>query len=468
MSSTPLRQIFASTSFRLALICAAVILLAFSAAGLAAWFVTKSAAEQASRQQIHSEMEALRAELRDEGPAALIAAVEARQQSAGGLEYRLVDRDGRVLAGNLPVEAAPGWSVIYFPDAPGRSGPDLIVLNQPFEGFGALTIAQDLEQTEWVRYAMLRTLFSIGAVALVIALVAGYLAARRALRAMDDLVAAMAEVGGGNLSVRVLETRPAEGDVAILRRGVNAMLERIDALVAHFRRVSNDVAHELRTPLSHARQQLDDVMAAPSLDAAKSAAAAAQGRIDDLMRTFAAILRLGEIDAGAARARFAPVDLGALAERVGDAYRPDIEASGRSLAIEAAHGAVIVGDADMLAQALANLLDNAIAHTHAGTAISVRVGADGRGPALSVADTGPGIEPGDRERVLRPFERLDANRTTPGAGLGLSIVNAIARLHGAELRIADAQPGLLVSMEWPIESRASARSEPAVREQVGA
>lgn len=468
MSSAPLKQIFASTSFRLALICAAVILFAFAAAGVAAWFVTKSAAEQASRERIETEMEALQAELSEEGLTAMISAVEARQQTPNGLEYRLVDRQGRRLAGNLQVDAQPGWSVAYFPDAPGRRSPDLILFSRPLQDIGTLTVAEDLERTESVRYAVLRTLITIGIVALLIALVAGYVAARRALRDMDDLVATMAEVGAGRLSVRVPENGAAEGDVAILTRGINAMLERIDTLVANLRRVSNDIAHDLRTPLTHARQQLDEVIAAPTLEAARSAALSAQSRIDDLMRTFAAILRLGEIDAGAAKARFAPVNLAALAERVADAYRPDIEATGRSLTIDAAHEATIVGDADMLAQALANLLDNAMAHTPTGTAISVRVGVDARGVALDVADSGSGLDAADRERVLRPFVRLDANRTTPGAGLGLSIVSAIARLHGAQLKLEDAAPGLLVSILWPVEGRTPARSEPVEQLQAGA
>lgn len=468
MSSGRPKALLASTSFRLSLLFAAVLFAAFVSAGFALWYLTKSAAEQAGRDRIRLEMDSLQGELRNQGLEATVAAIHMRQRKPGALEYRLLAADGAVLAGDLQIEPSPpGWSTIYLPEpSGGTASPDLVLLNEATPGGGSLVIAEDLESTEWVRYAMLRTLFWVAAVALLFSIGAGYLAASGALRRMQGMFSAMERAGAGDLSARV-PVNAAEGgsDVDALGRRVNAMLERIDALVSNLRRVSTDVAHDLRTPLTHVRQQLDEAAAAETLDSARAAVRAAQDKIDDVQRTFAATLRLAEIEAGAAHARFAPVDLVALIERVGNAYRPDIENSGRAFTVEASAAATILGDADLLAQALANLLDNAIAHTPAGAAITLRLSADVQCVRLDVEDRGPGVPAADLRRVLEPFVRLDRSRSSRGAGLGLSIVSAIARLHGAGLALEDAGPGLRVRIEWPAHAltagrAAAARGEP--------
>lgn len=449
LSARP-RSLLTSTSFRLALVCAAVIAVAFAFAGAGAWIVTKSAAEHASRERILLEMDALQDEINDEGIGAAVAAIRARQHMPGALEYRLIGPDGSVLIGELEVDApARGWSAIYPPDTGDTKGPDLVVLNQPITGGGSLIVAEDLERTEGVRYAVLRTLFWIGAGALLLSLIIGYLATRRTLLQMNRLFSAVERAGTGDLSARV-PTSSARGstDVDVLGRQINAMLAQIDTLVGNLRRVSTDIAHDLRTPLTHVRQNLEDIQAAPSLDGAKEAAQTARQKIDELMRVFDATLRLAEIEAGAARARFAPVDLAALIERLADAYRPDIESAGGSLRVTIEGPTTIEGDADLLTQALANLLDNAIAHAAPSAAIVLRLSAGASGISIDVEDNGPGVPAADRARVLEPYVRLDRSRTSRGVGLGLSIVNAIARLHGAHLSLDDTAPGLRVRMNW--------------------
>lgn len=450
MSSAPLKDLLASTSFRLSLVCAAVIVLAFALSGLGLWFVTRSAAEHAARERIGLEMQVLQNEIRDEGMSAAIAAIQSRQHAPGALEYQLTGPDGGALAGNLELEApATGWSLIYLPSAGAKPGPDLVVFAQPVAGGGSLVIAEDLERTEALRYAILRTLFWIAVAALLLSVTAGYLAARGALRQMDGVFATMERVGAGDLAARApVRSARRKSDIDVLGLRINAMLARIDGLVGNLRRVSTGVAHELRTPLTHVRQQLDEVVAANTLDAARASARTAQFRIDDMMRTFAAMLRLAEIEAGAAQARFVQVELGALIERVADAYRPDIESGGGSLVIDAPVQARIQGDPDLLAQALANLLDNAMAHGPAAAEIAVRLQVDGGAIRIAVEDRGPGVPAAERTRILEPFVRLDRSRNTAGAGLGLSIVSAVARLHGAQLSLGDAQPGLCVELAW--------------------
>ena len=207
-------------------------------------------------------------------------------------------------------------------------------------------------------------------------------------------------------------------------------------------------AHDLRTPLTHVRQQLDLAAAATTPDASKEAIRLAQTKIDDVLRMFEATLRLAEIEAGAARARFTSVNLAEVVERVTDAYRPDIESAGHPFVVRPLDAATVTGDSDLIAQALSNLLENALRHTPPQTLIMVRLVRDDVVTRLEVVDSGPGVASPDRERITEPFVRLDASRSSPGAGLGLSIVDAIARLHDARLVLDDARPGLRVSLEW--------------------
>jgi signal transduction histidine kinase len=181
-----------------------------------------------------------------------------------------------------------------------------------------------------------------------------------------------------------------------------------------------------------------------------------------VLHAFDAILRLAEIEAGSARSRFVAVDAAALVERVADAYRPDVEASSRTLETIASTGVWIYGDGELLAQALANLIENAMRHTPAGTNIKLSAIADGSTIHLEVADNGPGISPSKRDQALQPFRQLDNSRSRPGPGaeaapdpgfgLGLSIVAAIARLHDAALELADASPGLRVIITFKVTS----------------
>jgi signal transduction histidine kinase len=169
-----------------------------------------------------------------------------------------------------------------------------------------------------------------------------------------------------------------------------------------------------------------------------------------VLRTFDAILRLAEIDSGAARTRFAPVDLSALVERVADAYRPDIEAEGREFVLGPTEHSVVTGDVDLLAQALANLIENAMHHSPRGSPIRLSSRSLQGESRIEVEDKGPGIPASERAHVLEPFARLDASRSTPGSGLGLSIVSAIARLHGGQIILEDAMPGLRASLRLAI------------------
>jgi signal transduction histidine kinase len=311
-----------------------------------------------------------------------------------------------------------------------------------------LSIGDDLDRAESVRLAVLTAIFWVGGAALLFALAFGFFAARRGQRRMDALSATMRRVSGGDLSARA-PARVGGDDIDAIGRGVNEMLAQIDLLVANVRRVSTDIAHDMRTPLTHVRQELEAAAASDTVGDAHERIRRAQAKIDDVLRIFSAMLRLAEIESGSVRVRFAGVDLAAVLERVIDAYRPDVEAAGRTLVADEIASATVQGDADLMAQAVSNLIENAMRHTPAGTAITVRLKRADDRIVLQVEDRGPGIPEAERDRVLKPFERLENSRSSPGAGLGLSIVNAIARLHHARLMLEDARPGLRVVLEWP-------------------
>ena len=443
-----LARVRRSTSFRLSMLFAVLLVIAFVAAGLGAWLVTRGIAEQQVRDRVVLEMEFIRHEAATEGMQAAIFAIESKRSRPGALAYRLTSRGGALLAGDLPIaDNALGWRRLYLPMLKDqRHGEDdLMVLSNRLSDGSILSIGGDLEQGENIRIAVLRAVAWIGAVSALIAVAMGLWLTRRALRRMDALSRSLSAVAGGDLSARPTVRTPPVDDFDQLAAGVNAMLDQIAVLVANVRRVSTDVAHDLRTPLSHLRQDLERAsLAEPS--AVASLLQAAQSRVDGLLRTFEAMLRLAEIEAGSGRARFVRVDLGALVDRVVDAYRPDVEAAGGALVAPAPMSFPVHGDPDMLAQAVSNLIENAMTHAGASPTIHVGVTAHEGGVELVVADDGPGIGLHDRDRVLQPFFRLDASRTKGGSGLGLAIVSAIARLHGAQLLFEDALPGLRVRL----------------------
>jgi signal transduction histidine kinase len=444
-------RVFGSTSFRLSAGFAALLIAAFVAAGLGAWIATRTIAEHQTREHVLAEMQSLREEIDVEGLEAGISAIHSRTSRPGALEYRLETGSGALLAGNLEhADIRLGWRFVDLPDRQGmRHGQDdLIVLSERLPDGNILAVGDDLERGESVRIAVMQTLIWIGSVSAAIAVVLGLWITRRSLMRMDKLSDTMTAVAGGNLSARTDVRLPPRDDLDRLSIGTNAMLDQIAMLVANVRRVSTDVAHDLRTPLSHVRQDLE--LAAKDAPAPTRAHIdSAQHRLEALVRTFDAMLRLAEIEAGSGKARFAHVNLKQIIEQLADAYHPDVEAIGGALEIEGADDVTITGDRDLLAQALANLIENAM--VHGGPAprihIGVRVASDRW--EIFVRDSGPGVPPDQTDAVLAPFARLDSSRSTPGSGLGLSITAAVARLHGASIVLSDAAPGLNVTLCGP-------------------
>ena len=446
-------RFLASTGVRLAFVQAVLLVCAFWVAGSLTKFSVTYIYRHDIEARLQSEAATLAALDQGKGGNEVTQAVARAAHRPGGMEYRLVDTQQRWLAGDLPATGAPlGFTRLDWDDAyvPGRPYQDLMVYNVRLGDGSILTVGQDLSDESKLRRTLKDTLFWCGAAGAAVGLAVSYLLARGALRRVQGIVLAARAVSSGQMTVRAPRRRAwAPDDIDELGASLNAMLDEIAALVDRVRWVSTDIAHDLRTPLTHVRQKLDGIRETARNDPQVLAAVAdVEADVGEILTVFDAMLRLAEIESGPLAGRFRPVDLAELAARVVDAYRPDIEASDRRLTLRTVP-ATAQGDPDLIAQALANLVENALRHTPRGSRIEVVVASHGDRPSLEVTDDGPGVPADKRQEVLRPFYRLEASRTTPGSGLGLAIVAAVASRHHAALELADAAPGLTVRLTFP-------------------
>jgi signal transduction histidine kinase len=239
----------------------------------------------------------------------------------------------------------------------------------------------------------------------------------------------------------------SDDDLDRLAITFNRMLDRIAALMESVKQVSSDVAHDMRTPLTRLRNRLEAGLAAPQeRDVAMEGALA---DLDAILETFAAILRIAQIESGARRAAFGPCDLTAIARTVVDAFAPSAEDARQALSLAAGSPVRVDGDPELLTQMLVNLVENALRHAGPGAHIEVGVRRTAGGAVLTVTDNGPGVPAAERERLFDRFYRLEHSRSTPGSGLGLALVAAVAKLHDAEVRLLDAAPGLEARISFP-------------------
>lgn len=422
-----------SFALRTALLAAAAML-AVSLLGSAWGWLN---AERALRQQLDiilaAEAQELLREYEIVGLAGLATAVETYSRRRGPLLVLLQTADGRIVAGRLQGVPLALQGFATLPE--GGNSPARRALGAVLPGGFDLVVATDLAPVQQAAAALAWTSPVAALAATLVALVAGFIAARGLERRLAGVSDAARAVVAGELSRRLPES--GRGDEFDRLVGtINAMLARIDALVAAQRQVTDDIAHDLRSPLSRLRQGLEAALARPrepGADAATLEAVAAE--LDQVLAAFSGLLRIARAESGAGRAAFEDVDLSALVTGMAELYAPAAEEAGRSLAADVAGGVRLSGDPALLRQMVANLLDNAIGHGGPHIRVALRAG-----PVLEVADDGSGIPPEERERVVRRFYRLDRSRSTPGTGLGLALVAAAATLHDGTLRLDAATP----------------------------
>ncbi len=378
------------------------------------------------------------------GPGGFVVSIAAQARRRGALVL-LRTAAGTPIAGAL-AEAPPGLR--GFATVRAADGRDLRLLGAGLPGGLQLVVGADLAPVRRAAAALTGALPVAGALAAAAALLLGWIAARRLERRLAVVSAAAADVVAGNLSRRLpLAGRGDEFDR--LAAAVNAMLVRIETLVDGLQMTTTSIAHDLRSPLFRLRQQLEAAVARPREPAADAATLdAGLAELDGVLATFSALLRIARAEAGLKGGGFAGLDLSALVQDLAETYAAVAEEAGQALHAEIAAGVHVEGDAALLRQALANLVENALTHGGPGVACSIRLGG-GDTVVLEVSDNGPGIPAGERARVLERFYRLDRSRNTPGTGLGLALVAAVAKLHGAALSLDDAVPGLRVTLAFP-------------------
>jgi signal transduction histidine kinase len=419
-------------------------------AGYIYWTTDRYLARQTDK-TIVAGADALLERFRNDGVAGLVRAIESRLAEEADEEeiIALVDPDRRLLAGNLesaPPENASAWFDLELVRESRSS--TARVLRITLSNAHQLFVGRDVQVRLEVRKVVADTLvWSIGVTA-GIAILVGLLARALLARRLARISTVADRVVLGDLSTRVPLTGSGD-EFDRLSSDINVMLDRLGELMDGVRQVSNAIAHDLRTPLTRLRSRLETALkAADSPARFRATAESALQELDQVVRIFDALLRIAEIETGHQRAAFAPVDLAVIATDVAEFYQPLAEQRGLTLEVEASPAAC-VGDRMLIAQALANLVDNAIKYSPSGGQIRVSTRRQDNDVVLVVADTGPGIPIAERDKVIQRFYRLEESRGSPGSGLGLSLVVSVAKLHGGRLDLDDAQPGLVARLILP-------------------
>jgi signal transduction histidine kinase len=266
------------------------------------------------------------------------------------------------------------------------------------------------------------------------------------LRRIEEINRTARSIMEGDLSMRV-PTRGGGDDMEQLAVNLNAMLDRIQSLMESLKQVSDDIAHDLKTPLSRLRHRLEAAAGKTEPERATIIEQSIE-ELDAILGTFSALLRIGQIESGARRAAFSEFDLAQVVTSVAETYTPVAEDNGQILQAVVSTGLSVPGDRELLMQMVANLIENSIRYCPAGAVITVELEREAGRTTLCISDTGPGIPAAEREKVFRRFYRLEASRTTPGSGLGLALVKAIAEVHGAVVELSDNHPGLRVTVRF--------------------
>jgi signal transduction histidine kinase len=438
------RRFWRRTGTRVLTLQAVALVLAFAVAGALASVSVRQVSERSYRADVLGEVASLNDEWRHKGVGHLPFTVTKRSRLWHGFEYGISGPGGAFLAGDAQLArlGRAGWTK-------GAAAKGLVLAyTEPLTGGGWLTVARDLTSEQHQMRDLTVLLALCGAAGVAICLATSYLATRWTWRRLDELSATAALVAAGRLDVRAPITSAAAPDeMDELSLALNLMLDRISRLVEQLRRVTTDVAHDMRRPMTRLRQKLERLgRAAEATPGLSANVRQLDAEFVEILHTFDALLQLAEIEGASAPEDL--IDLTEVAERVAEALRPDIEDSGRVLASRM-EPATVRGDTGLVAQAVANLLENALRHTPAGTRIELAVEENGGAPRLRVRDNGHGIAVDQRDLALAPLGRLEASRSTPGSGLGLAIAASVATWHGACLELADADPGLEVSIAFP-------------------
>ena len=456
--------LFRSQAFRIVLIY--VVLFGISATGLIAftYWNAKRALDAQSDQIIEAEIADLATQYRQLDENGLIQLIINRSGPGAQGLYLLSDADHRVIVGNLdgwPQGAEGTGDFINFTYYRRLSSGQIEERRARGRTFtltsgDLLLVAQDVHDRQLMAQLFSTTVPWTLALMIFLGLAGGALIGRNMLARLDSINRTSKEIIAGDLSRRVPVTT-SHDEFDTLAENLNRMLDRIERLMSGVREVTDSVAHDLRTPLTRLRNRLDmSLRHLPPRSEQQGELEAAVEETDRLIATFNALLLIAEADAGVAREAMAPVDIAAVVRDAADLYAPVAEEKGITLAVESERSLLIDGNHSLIAQALVNLVDNALKYTSDAGRVAIMAGEQTGAVFLSVADTGPGIPETERAHVLERFVRLETSRHSVGTGLGLSLVAAVARLHDARLSLEDNHPGLKAVLRF--RARTAART----------
>ncbi|HET7887575.1 MAG TPA: ATP-binding protein [Bradyrhizobium sp.] len=476
---TAFGKLIRTTAFRLTLFY--LFLFALFAASLLAFFAWNT--RHLITEQITATVNAETGEVSDifsrRGLRGLVLTIENRALRPGANLYLVTTPAGQAVAGNVGslspgVMGTIGWSETAYrrlDDQDNANHFALVKVTELSSGF-RLLIGRDLEERRrMIGIVAKAAQFSL-LVVVVLGLGGGIFVARRVLARIDAMTGTTERIMAGDLSGRLPVGRSGD-ELDRLAKNLNAMLERIEALMMGLKEVSDNIAHDLKTPLTRLRNRAEDALAKSRTEPEYRAALERTiEESDGLIRTFNALLMIARAESGQARGNMDDFDAAEVARGIHELYEPLAEDDGMTLHVKA-EPAPIHGNRELISQALANLVENAIKYgkpivatlpTGAGAGLEadpkqilIEARRVGDQVLLSVTDHGPGIPVGDRKHAVERFVRLEASRTQPGSGLGLSLASAVATLHGGDLRLDDAHPGLIATLAIPARSGSSDR-----------
>ena len=413
--------------------------------------------------QIDREVTLLQRLDRGQGFRAVILAVDRLARQPGPGIYYLSDPTGRMIVGNvdtLPLNVLQDTGTYSFDYARAQPFGDdetpaegtAVVRSVVLDSGLLLVVGRDVvERRGFTAIIMRGFLFGVAGI-LIFSVIAGGLTAVRVLRRIDSITSTSNKIMSGNLSERIAVTRRND-EFDGLATGLNQMLDRIEQLLQGLKEVTDNVAHDLKTPLTRLRNKAEAALReGTGPEAQRRALETTIAESDRLIRTFNALLLIARVEAGAPSGAFADVDVSAVAEDVAELYSPVAEEAGIGLDTAVVAGVRLRANRELIGQALVNLVENALKYFEKGERdgrITLGVRRDGERVLIEVADNGPGIPVGERQRVVERFVRLEKSRTEPGSGLGLSLVAAVARLHKGEFRIEDNAPGVRAVIDLP-------------------
>lgn len=447
-----LPNIAGTISFKLSALYLLLFLCSFLSIGITVYLLTIHTLEQQLKNSIETEVVRLKTEYDSGGIAELKDEIDEVEEH--GLhtlfEYGVLDQNNRLLAGNLNTfQHSEGWQTVMRILSANKPGKELLYVRvMALQNHVWLGVGHNGDYIQNTGEAIIQA-FIWGFVLVILLGGGGGLYLSRAfLRKIDSITKSTQAIIAGDLKQRlpVSKKRDELDNLALL---LNQMLDKIGELIENIQQVSNDIAHDLRTPISHLKFRLEDALTRNlSADQYKERIAFAIEEVDTILSTFSAMLRISQIESGTRRSGFKTVNLSDIVVSVIDALQPVAEEQRKIIHTNIEPDVTMTGDKELLTQMTFNLLDNAILHTPENTQINVSLCSSGAQTELTVADNGPGILEENRLKVFQRFYRLEQSRTTPGNGLGLSIVAAIVDLHGGTIALSDNDPGLKIVLTF--------------------